>query len=326
MGQNTKIEWCDATVNPVRGCRRKSTGCQRLAATRLRHLDKYEGLATMTPNGPRWSGSVQLDIDVMKKVLTWRKSKRIFVCDMSDLFYEEVPDEFIERVFAVMAVAQQHQFLLLTKRPDRMKKWFESAPPIYERRADSVAWWAEAMGLCIWDSRGNKQHLYNRHIEKKKLEHRKVFPGWPLPNVWLGTSTENQETANERIPELLDTPAAIRYISYEPALERVELLPWWLSIHLIDLDGTVHMPKEHGIAAIGGQWRHGLDWVIAGAESGPGHRPCQIEWIDSMKSQCEMAGVSFFFKQFMENGKKVSLPYLSGRQWAEMPVPALSTK
>lgn len=325
MGRKTNIEYVDASINPVRGCRRKTVGCQRcyaerLAATRLRHLDKYKGLATMTPNGPRWTGKVQLDIAEMKKVLTWKKSKRIFVCDMSDLFYEEVPDDFIEQVFAVMAVAQQHRFQILTKRTDRMLEWFNTAPELsYRGRESSVAWWAETMDLCVWDSRGDKKHLYTLPIEDRNLERRRPWPGWPLPNVWVGASTENQETADERIPQLLSTPAVTHYISYEPALGSIEFLPWWLSMHLVDLDGTIHMPKTPGVEAIGGEWRRGLDWVIAGAESGPGHRPCQIEWMQGAKDQCEKAEVAFFFKQFMENGRKVSLPQLDGRTWKQFP-------
>jgi protein gp37 len=320
----TKIEWTDETVNPVRGCRRKSAGCQRcyaerLAATRLRHLDKYKDLAAMTPNGPRWSGKVQLDIDAIKKVLKWKKSKRIFVCDMSDLFYEEVPDDFIERVFAVMAVAQQHQFQILTKRSDRMLEWFNTAPVLYKERAEAVAWWAEAMDLCIWDARGDQEHLYTLPMPGRDLSRRKVFPGWPLPNVWLGVSAEDQEAADERIPDLLNTPAATRYISYEPALGPIEFEPSWLSMHLVDLDGNIHMPQAEGISSVGGDWKHGLDWVIAGAESGPGHRPCEIEWMQSAKDQCEQAKVAFFFKQFVENGRKVSLPVLDGRTWDQYP-------
>ena len=320
----TKIEWTDETVNPVRGCRRKSAGCEncyaeRLAATRLRHLDSYSGLATMTESGPRWTGEVQMDIAVMKKVLKWRKPKRIFVCDMSDLFYEGVTDEFIERVFAVMAVAQQHQFQILTKRPDRMREWFATAPPLYERRENSVSWWAEAMDLCIWDSRGSDQSRYHQPYSKEQLKHRRVFPGWPLPNVWLGTSVENQMSANTRIPDLLDTPAAVRYISYEPALGPVKFPPWWLGMHLVDSNGIVHMPKDPGIESIGGDWKHGLDWVIAGAESGPGKRPCEVDWMRSAKDQCEEAGVAFFLKQMMENGRKVSLPELDGKTWSQYP-------
>ena len=260
MSDHTHIEWTDATWNPITGCSVVSAGCKhcyamRLAGTRLRHHPSRAGLTRPTIVGPVWTGDVRFNEDWLDQPLRWKKPRRIFVCAHGDLFHEAVPDAWIDRVFAVMALAPQHTFQVLTKRPERMKAWVRN-----ERSLDVV--------LQHWKNRKAGQHT------------------WPLPNVHLGVSAENQATADERIPLLLQTPAAVRFISAEPLLGPLNLrlfLPFATR-------GRGGPAREKG----------GLDWVIAGGESGPGARPSHPDWFRSLRDQCQAADVPFFFKQWGE--------------------------
>lgn len=256
---DTTIEWTDRTWNPLRGCTRISPGCQNCYAERMAARFSgpdapYEGLAKMTPQGPRWTGEIRLLPEVLQEPLKWRKPRRVFVNSMSDLFHEKVPDDFIDQVFGVMGQCQQHTFQILTKRPDRMAAYF--AQLFREGR-----------------------QLFGPSTKYD-----------PYPNVWLGTSVENTDYKH-RIAELQLSPAKIRFISFEPLLGDI---------------GQVNLT--------------GIHWAIAGAESGPGARPMNEDWVRSLRDQCQAAGVPFFYKQRLnERGHKVSLPELDGRQWAEWP-------
>jgi protein gp37 len=256
----TKIQWCDYSWPVVNGCRRISPGCQacyaeRLTATRLRHTPKYQGLAEMTPSGPRWTGETRLWEPDLMMPLKLKKPSRIFVADMGDLFYEGVPDWWIDQVFAMMASCPQHTFQVLTKRPQRMEAYFRHAG----REDDDglrFRWAQEAY------------HLLGRD------------PGeatdFPLPNVHLGISTENREMLLSRYEALARTEAAIRFLSYEPAL------------------GPLHVTDLRPILP---------DWVICGAESGPGRRPMAVEWAIDVRNECQVLGIPFFMKQMEINGK-----------------------
>lgn len=300
MADKSAIEWTDATWNPVRGCRRVSRGCEncyaeRLAATRLSGPGRpYEGLAEMTPAGPRWTGVVRLVPELLDQPLRWRRPRRVFVNSMSDMFHEGLTDEQIDQVFAVMAACPQHTFQILTKRPERMLQ--------YARRvAASVP--HDAVNAAVFDL-ANAAHG--------------GFASWPLPNVWLGTSVEDQATADERIPHLLETPAAVRFVSAEPLLGPVNLGPWIdrcrASRHV---NGWTHGWRFDGddpyvVCTWCGERRDnltgravgtrrtapGLDWVIVGGESGPGARPMHPGWARSLRDQCQVAGTAFFFKQW----------------------------
>src|SRR3990167_3493598 len=277
----TSIQWTDRTWNPVRGCSVISPGCVHCYAMKQAHRfswkirrdgagahqavdGPYAGLTKMTSAGPQWTGVVRTVEDALLDPLSWRKPKRVFVNSMSDLFHEAVPYEFIDRVFAVMAIAHQHTFQVLTKRPERMCAYF----------ADSTV--NERVGMAmnvIVDADARAQH-----------------PGWffgpdarwdPLPNVWLGVSVENQKYADERIPLLLQTPAAVRFISAEPLLGPVAVDRWLYDTDDID----------------GGNLTFGLDWVIVGGESGAGARPFDLAWARSIIAQCEAAGTPVFLKQ-----------------------------
>jgi protein gp37 len=271
VSKNSKIEWTDATWNPVRGCEKVSEGCRNCYAARVAARFSgegmpYEGLAEMTTHGPRWTGAIHLVSDVLEQPLLWRRPRRIFVNSMSDLFHEKVPVEFIVAVFRAMAAAQWHTFQILTKRPERM--------------------------VSIMDNiRHGLKVIYPEDTWPEVHA-----PGWPLPNVWLGVSVENQKAADERIPLLLQTPAAVRFLSMEPLLGPVDL-------RNIDYDRTVKIDCLTGLH--GWPYPHAeqdkrIHWVIVGGESGPGARPMHPDWVRSLRDQCVEAGVPLFFKQWGE--------------------------
>lgn len=264
MGTKTSIAWTDSSWNPTRGCSRVSLGCggphgqggcyaERIAARFSGPGKPYEGLATMTSSGPRWTGKIAFIESALDLPLRWKKPRRIFVDSMSDLFHEKVPDEWIDRIFAVMALAPQHIFQILTKRPERMLAYCAGLGRSFARLKSACpeGWAMEYEGIPL-------------------------VP-WPLPNVWLGGSVENQATADERIPFLLQTPAAVRWVSYEPALGPVVFTRW--------LHNDV-APREPA-----------LDWIVVGGESGPGARPFDLDWARQTVTQCHGAWTTCFVKQ-----------------------------
>lgn len=272
MSDKTGIEWTDATWNPIRGCSRVSQGCvncyaERVAARFSGPGQPYEGLARMTASGPRWTGEVRFIEDAWLQPLRWKRPRRIFVNSMSDLFHEDLDVGDVARIFAVMARASQHTFQVLTKRPDRMLAF------IAEFRTDVLDAWRRLP------------------VRRTNLVGREPVP-WPLPNVWLGVSAENQATADERIPLLLQTPAAVRFVSAEPLLGPIDFTR-------IGRDGPIDLSALEHIVGLGYN-RPPLDWIIVGGESGPGARPMHPDWARSIRDQCQAAGVSFFFKQWGE--------------------------
>ena len=294
MAEKTNISWTNSTWNPVRGCERVSEGCRNCYAEVLAARHSYEGgwgegLAKLVtrPDGTkeaRWTGVLQTVEALLDAPLRWRKPRRVFANSMSDLFHEDVPAEFIATVFAVMAAAQRHTFQVLTKRPERM--------------------------LALLSSPDFKQAVSNAVVE---LPGEWTWPKWPLPNVWLGVSAEDQAAADERIPLLLRIPAAVRWISAEPLLGSV------------DFNGrTVSIPWARGQAHGGRDYSPMLpmlDWVVVGGESGSDYRPMDMEHARSLIAQCAAAGVATFVKQ--DNGPR---PGLKGRftteEWALKEFPA----
>ncbi len=285
----TSIEWTDRTWNPVRGCSRVSEGCRHCYAERM--AARFE-TATFKPSklrpfgagpfagftkGGKWTGRVELVPEKLDEPLHWRKPARIFVNSMSDLFHEALSDEAIAAVFGVMAAAPQHTFQILTKRPKRMHEWF-------------VGWLAGMVGRSRNVYPDDTPAWVALHLVTNRARHfgapgtvQASGDGWPLPNVWLGVSVEDQATAAARIPLLLQTPAAKRFISYEPALGPLEMLPSWLAGY--DYSGGL----KHSAPR--------LDWVIVGGESGPGARPFDVSSARSVVRQCREAGVACFVKQ-----------------------------
>lgn len=300
MSDNSKIEWTDATWGPVTGCSKVSAGCKNCYAERM--AERFRG----TPGHYFENGfDIKLRPDKMEQPLHWRRPRRIFVNSMSDLFHPDVPDNYIDKVFAVMALCPQHTFQVLTKRPERMRDYLRDRK---ENVCESLAFNAPD-GERVIELLGG-EWIPPQIGEFGRLELRGYFDGfkipWPLPNVWIGVSVENQKAADERIPLLLQTPAAVRFLSCEPLLGPVNLFQAGA------LSGGVVNEIEFSA--------HGnIDWVIAGGESGPGARPMDEEWVRSLKDQCVAAGVSFFYKQKLERGRKVELPELDGRTWDEFP-------
>jgi protein gp37 len=201
MSQNTTIEWTDTTWQPITGCTIVSPGCtncyaMKLAGTRLRHHPSRAGLTHETKAGPVWTGEVRLNEEWLLQPLRWKKPQKIFVCAHGDLFHENVPDEWIDKVFAVMAMASQHTFQVLTKRPVRMRDYI-----------NAVVF--------------NEPCRINQHIDDLGGDINSWSP--PMRNLWLGLSCERQKEADERIPLLLETPAAVRFISAEPLLSAIDL-------------------------------------------------------------------------------------------------------
>ena len=426
MGDKTKIEWTDATWNPVRGCQVVSPGCANCYAAGIAARfsgpgQPYEGLAKRTKAGPVWTGKVALVREKLDLPLRWRKPRRIFVNSMSDLFHPEVPDDFIAEVFGVMALAPQHVYQILSKRPARMREYM-CAPDRQHRIAQAMdalavdrehdpierwapipgyegyeasthggvrsdrgtlsttlnpefdreqvtlwnkgqprTWYVHALvlmahrGLPVgdqeachrdghhrdnrlanlrWGTRSENQREKVRHgsrggpqkltleqvaairaaraaggVTQQELADRygvsrslismieggQVGAGpdlpWPLPNVWLGTSVERQREADERIPHLLQTPAAVRFLSCEPLLGPVDLKGW--------IEGPeAYVPLRFAAGAPVAFPR--IDWVIAGGESGPHARPMHPDWARSLRDQCQKTGVAYFFKQWGE--------------------------
>lgn len=268
MSDNTAIEWTDATWNPVVGCDKVSPGCDNCYAIRTAHRmtanpnPKVSAAYAGTEAGGEWTGQVNLLEDRLDQPLQWKRPRRIFVNAQSDLFHKSVPDEFIARVFAVMAIAPQHTFQVLTKRPARMRALINSSGFFDKIHAVGGEYLARVKGAAAgW-------HLL-----------------WPLPNVWLGVSVEDQKRADLRIPALLDTPAAVRFLSCEPLLERVDLNRSLALGYSCENEAGVRLHQRP------------VDWVIVGGESGPNARPMHPEWARSLRDQCVAAGVPFHFKQ-----------------------------
>lgn len=280
MADNTKIEWTDSTWNPITGCTVVSPGCtncyaMRLAGGRLRHHPSRAGLTEPSKAGPVWNGQVRFNEQWIDQPLRWKRPRRISVCAHGDLFHENVPDWWIVRVFAVMETCQHHIFQVLTKRPERARNFI----PIASQAVRTA---------CINGvGRGYRGGLV-----------------WLLPNVWLGTSVEDQKSADKRIPYLLETPAAVRWLSVEPMLEAVDLAKWVFNRQRV-IDRAVHGPSLLNEDQADAVVSHPLAWVVTGGESGPNARPMHPDWARSIRDQCQAAGVAFFMKQM---AKKAPIP------------------
>ena len=299
MGIKSEISWTNSTWNPVYGCSMakgsETGGCLYCYAARL-HTRELPGLvaitgrplARMMDSGPRWTGEVGLNEKALMLPLRWRKPRRIFVNSLSDLFHGKLTDEQIDRVFAVMALCPQHTFQVLTKRPERMVRYVSS----YLRDCMVV----DAIARLPHNMRNGQWPVY----EDKRESVGFMRTNWPLPNVWLGVSVENQTTADARIPLLLQTPAAKRFVSYEPALGPVD----FGSFLPVRTDGRFHFSDCTCIICYDRRQLCGdghLDQVIIGGESGPGARPFNIQWARDTIRQCGDAGVACFVKQLGAN-------------------------
>lgn len=358
MANNSAIEWTDATWNPIAGCTPVSPGCTHCyAATMARRLEamgqtKYVGTAERRGSVDVFTGVVRFDEEAMSIPLRRKKPTTYFVNSMSDLFHESVPDEWVDWIFAVMASRSMHTFQVLTKRPERMLSYMQRlakrgaiARERYVRELRDyhlkhLEGYEEGFALpspptpelrAIYDSACEQEkHRFQYDHRPKPLGH--GFSGseyhwrrWPLSNVWLGVSVEDQQRADERIPELVKTPSAVRFLSCEPLL------------------GPIRLPVDSLMVSI--------DWVIVGGESGPGARPMKADWARSLRNQCRTVKARFFFKQWGEHlpfdqcaaagvtmdavaamnhaasgapvrvGKKAAGRLLDGELWNEFPQP-----
>src|SRR5882724_452217 len=227
MSSSTGIEWTDATWNPVRGCSRVSPGCggpgphggcyAEVMAARFSGPGQWgEGFAAMKTGDHRWTGKVELIESQLILPLHWKKPRRIFVNSTSDLFHEKLSDDAIDRVFAVIAMCPQHTFQVLTKRPERMRHYVTTKERGFIIGGESHIEKSQPP-METWSD------ITARRQARERIAARELLSRWPLPNVWLGTSVEDQERADERIPHLLATPAAVRFLSCEPLLGPIDL-------------------------------------------------------------------------------------------------------
>jgi protein gp37 len=377
MGDSTGISWTDATWNPVRGCSRVSEGCRNCYAERVAARfsgpgQPYDGLVSIRAARPllgddsrhlssmaraKWNGNVRFIPEHLADPLRWRRPRRIFVNSMSDLFHENLDDDVIDRVFAVMLLAPHHTFQILTKRAARLRSYFDDSE-LYERVV------AAADELRRQWPRLNQIGISNPATN-------------PASWIWIGVSVENQAAADERIPDLLRTPAAVRFLSCEPLLGAIDLDPRIGRIDHCGSCGAENHPQkpdrcpvcahENCLTSTWGDEQHQLlrdgerysddsddsdepfrngpelHWVIAGCESGPGARHCDVAWLRSLRDQCASAGVPYFLKQAVggarftagpgnghlgvsfdrgskrKSGGLIELPYLDGFQHAAFP-------
>lgn len=297
MAANSSIEWTEATWNCLAGCEAISPGCANCyAKTMTRRLEAmgqadYAGLTT----DKHFNGKIRCLPQKLGIPLKRKKPTTYFVNSMSDLFHDDVPASFIDAVFAVMAACPQHTFQVLTKRAGRMCDYLRG-------RDVGKRWW----------------RLMNEYARPAIVEVAEYWTCNGLPNVWLGVSCEDQKRADERIPHLLKTPAAVRFLSCEPLLGPIDLTEhyFWRCAEC-GRDGTHEWSvcRDHGPMRFGS----GIDWVIVGGESGPGARPCNVEWIRGIVQQCKGAGVPCFVKQLGSNpfeersGQAADLLYPHGK-------------
>jgi protein gp37 len=308
LADGTHIEWTDATWNPITGCSVVSPGCtncyaMKLAGTRLKNHPSRQGLTQDTKAGPVWTGEVRFNEQWLDQPLKWTKPRRIFTCAHGDLFAENVPDEWIDRVFAVMALCPQHTFQVLTKRAEQMRDYTRIRAGDWTLKLPDAV---PSPSNLFKTSKDRADAILGSNEDRRKL-YRAHIVSWPLSNVWLGVSVEDQGRADERIPVLLDTPAAVRFISAEPLLGpiRADYINRGARGRLYPLRGQEAMRIRYpdgGVGDFSAPTRIGgkIDWVITGGESGPNARPMHPDWARSLRDQCQAAGVPFFFKQWGE--------------------------
>lgn len=295
----TAIEWTDTVWNPVTGCTKVSEGCRNCYAFALhdmRHKAFLEGKKLPQQYAKPFS-EIQLFPERLIEPLKWKKPRKVFVNSMSDLFHESIDDKYIAKVFGIMWLAQNHTFQVLTKRPERMHQLLTN-----EDFQMHIGWFA------------------SQALREFGIERPNNLPSWPNPNIWLGVTVENQKAADERIPLLLQTPAAVRFLSCEPLLGMLDL-EWPESLYGPEEDlyccngnmcGCMGQPTMPPLI-------HGIDWVIAGGESGSNARPMHPDWVTGLRDQCKRWNVPFFFKQWGEWAPVHELRCnelgIKGKQW-----------
>lgn len=302
-GASAGIAWTEQTWNPVMGCSKVSAGCthcyaEKMAARFSGEGQPFHGLS----DGKRWTGKVKFRFDRLMEPCRWTRPRLVFVNSVSDLFHEELAFHEIGAIFAVMAASPKHTFQVLTKRPARMLEFFA---------------WLEAQMRDTWhphgyttqDDNAARMEVLRSCFGMQLKSYLPSMPAvWPLPNVWLGVSTENQAAADERIPLLLKAPAAVRWISAEPLIGRLDLQKWLRGV--CPSCGSTTYPYDHDLEMACqtcatlrpddeafDDWPVRLDWVVVGGESGQGARPCEGSWMRPIVRDCQRKGVPVFVKQ-----------------------------
>jgi len=300
MSDHSHIEWTDATWNPATGCTKVSSGCDHCYA---------ETFAERFRDVPGHHFEHGFDLTLRPERLAvptrWRRPRRIFVNSMSDLFHAAVPDDFIAAVFAVMAMTPRHTYQVLTKRHARMRTLL--AHPLFAHRVCQAG----------RDLAGCQQDW---------LAAGRMFAG-PLPNVWLGVSVETQRWADVRIPALLATPAAVRWVSCEPLLGPVDLTPWLKHAQLACERCTHRGPLDWHSAHLWGNCACPCHpprpprpaWVVVGGESGHHARPMHPDWARAIRDLCVVAQVPLLFKQWGGRTPKAGGRELDGHTWDDYP-------
>lgn len=300
----TNISWTDRVWNPVVGCSRVSPGCENCYAEAFAYrLEKmgqarYRGLTVLGNDGPRWSREVRQVPEVLAHPLKWRKPLRVFVNSMSDLFHEALPFEYVAAVFGVMAAAPQHTFQVLTKRPARALEFFRRIEEFgglgryirSQRHPSSVAQFFDGIAK-VAEYRGRRHRTGDDPW--CTVFNVASFNQWPLFNVHLGVTCEDQQRADERIPLLLQCPAAVRWVSAEPLLERIPVIEDYLSPLGTE---TCSYGEAHETGTCECRGSH-LDWVVVGGETGEGRREVDVSAIEDIARLCEEARVPVFVKQ-----------------------------
>jgi protein gp37 len=306
----TTIEWAEETLNPIRA-RRKDNGKVGWHCVRISpgcgdgsgggcYAEKQNVQCGNNPgrNGTGLAYNVPslsqveifLDEETLLKPLRWKTPRRIFWCSMTDWMGDFVPDEFRDKMLAVMALTPQHIHMTLTKRADRQLKYFT------ELRSE---------GDCAGEVRlihDRPARFFPKEFKRLPLNNYATFK-WPLPGLWLGVSVESPAYL-KRFDDLLQTPAAVRWGSLEPLLDNLGDLSPWLRIDCTSRDD---------------QTGSGIDWLVAGSESGPRARKAQDDWFRNIRNQCVAAKVPFFLKQICEHGHKIPTPELDGVKWTQYP-------
>lgn len=294
------------TWNPILGCKAASAGClhcyaARLASTRLAHLPQYQGLA----HDGKWSGEVRFFPEKLAEPLRRRTPSGIFLNDMGDTFHESVTNEQIAAMYGVMAACPQHLFYVCTKRAKRRRELFSLV------ETNRTVKWGEHAGEKLPDAGWLYGRVWQHWSQGIPAQQGKAYRlaeqmPWPLPNVIELTSVENQATADERIPDALATPAAVRGLSMEPLLEGVKLRHEWLGRFCgcgMQTDACDDWKAGHCKSE-----PPRLSWIVAGGESGSHARPCNVEWIRSIVRQCRDAGVPVHVKQMGANAREAGAP------------------
>ena len=297
MGDNSKIEWTEATWNCLYGCSRVSPGCENCYAERHCHRfsgpsQRHEGLTVLRKHGPVWTGKIDLAYHRLFEPMKWTRGRRIFVNSLSDVFHADVPFTYVMAMYGVMAACPHHTFQLLTKRHWRMADFYALTRAM-DRPMKACVDEAKLMLDKVFAENRISVGLYTRY--RVRLDIASDAP-WPPPNIWLGVSAEDQQRADERLDALFKCEAAVRWASVEPLLGPVDL----------DRKGRLSGAYESAVPPDLRSCRLGsvervqvqvLDWVVVGGESGPGARSMDVRWAMDVIDQCEAHGVPLLMKQ-----------------------------